>query len=87
MSLREQDIQILRGDVDKALHRAQSLDARQDDRLAVGQPGIESSSVASAKREKRSAKASAWAGSKSSWSIKMPCSKGAWTGTGRSCLR
>ena len=34
VSLREQDIPSLRGDVDKALHRAQSLDARQDDLLA-----------------------------------------------------
>lgn len=34
ISLREQDIPSLRGDVDKALHRAQSLDARQDDLLA-----------------------------------------------------
>ena len=34
VSLREQDIPSLRGDVEKALHRAQSLDARQDDLLA-----------------------------------------------------
>ena len=31
VSLREQDIPSLRGDVDKALHRAQSLDARQEE--------------------------------------------------------
>lgn len=34
VSLREQDIPSLRGDVDKAMHRAQSLEARQDDLLA-----------------------------------------------------
>jgi len=34
VSLREQDIPSLRGDVDKAIHRTQSLEARQDDLLA-----------------------------------------------------
>ncbi|MBV6470725.1 tol-pal system protein YbgF [Nitrospirales bacterium NOB] len=34
VSLREQDIPSLRGDVDKAIHRAQTLEARQDDLLA-----------------------------------------------------
>src|SRR5512141_486702 len=31
VSLREQDIPSLRGDVDKAIHRTQSLEAKQDD--------------------------------------------------------
>jgi len=34
VSLREQDIPTLRGDVDKAIHRTQSLEARQDDLMA-----------------------------------------------------
>ncbi len=34
VSLREQDIPSLRGDVDKVLHKTQSLEARQDDLLA-----------------------------------------------------
>ncbi|MCE3222119.1 MAG: putative Tol-Pal system protein YbgF (modular protein) [Nitrospira sp.] len=34
VSLREQDIPTLRGDVDKAIHRTQSLEARQDDLTA-----------------------------------------------------
>lgn len=34
VSLREQDIPSLRGDVDKAIHRSQTLEARQDDLLA-----------------------------------------------------
>lgn len=34
VSLREQDIPSLRGDVEKAIHRTQSLEARQDDLLA-----------------------------------------------------
>lgn len=34
VALREQDIPSLRGDVDKAIHRTQSLEARQDDLLA-----------------------------------------------------
>jgi tol-pal system protein YbgF len=34
VSLREQDIPTLRGDVDKAIHRTQALEARQDDLLA-----------------------------------------------------
>jgi len=34
VSLREQDIPTLRGDVDKAIHRTQTLEARQDDLLA-----------------------------------------------------
>ncbi|MBI4000519.1 MAG: tol-pal system protein YbgF [Nitrospira defluvii] len=34
VSLREQDIPSLRGDVDKAIHRTQSLEARQDDLMA-----------------------------------------------------
>src|SRR5512134_3739041 len=34
VSLREQDIPSLRGDVDKAIHRTQSLEARLDDLMA-----------------------------------------------------
>ncbi|MGZ9274680.1 MAG: tol-pal system protein YbgF [Nitrospira sp.] len=34
VSLREQDIPSLRGDVDKAIHRTQSLEAKQDDLMA-----------------------------------------------------
>jgi len=34
VSLREQDIPSLRGDVDKAIHRSQTLEARQDDLMA-----------------------------------------------------
>ena len=34
VSLREQDIPTLRGDVDKAIHRTQSLEARQDDLMS-----------------------------------------------------
>jgi tol-pal system protein YbgF len=58
VSLREQDIPSLRGDVDKAMHRTQSLEARQDDLLAKLASQESKFNQRMAESEKRSAEES-----------------------------
>ncbi|MGB3395504.1 MAG: hypothetical protein WBB60_03545, partial [Nitrospira sp.] len=58
VSLREQDIPSLRGDVDKAIHRTQSLEARQDDLLATLASQDSKVTQRFGEREKRSAEES-----------------------------
>ena len=68
VSLREQDIPSLRGDVDKAIHRTQSLEAKQDDLMAKLAFKIRSSASEWARaRNVHSKRVSDWGGSKSSW--------------------
>lgn len=50
VSLREQDIPSLRGDIDKAIHRTQSLEARQDQLMAKLQQLLASTSPSNTNR-------------------------------------